>query len=56
MIDSIYIKACVSGFDNGAYDRLLFLRAVSHAVGACMISFVYHIFNKYNSKYGIICL
>ena len=28
------IKACVSRFDSGAYDRLQFLRVVSHAVGA----------------------
>ena len=34
LMNEARIKACVSRFDNGAYDRLQFLRAVSHAVGA----------------------
>ena len=33
-MNEAHIKACVSRFDSGAYDRLQFLRAVSHAVGA----------------------
>ena len=28
------IKACINKFDSGAYDRLQFLKTVSHSLGA----------------------
>ena len=34
MLNDKRIKSCLSRFDSGAYNRLQFLRAVSHSVGA----------------------
>jgi len=34
IVNESHIKACLSRFDAGVYNRLQFLRAVSHSVGA----------------------
>ena len=34
LLNEARIKACISKFDNGAYTRMQFLRAVSHSVDA----------------------
>jgi len=38
MLNEGRIKACLSRYDNGAYTRMQFLRAVSHSVGAHTLS------------------
>jgi len=43
-------KSCLSRFDSGAYSRLLFLRAVSHSVGAHTESLQPWVDNSSNSN------